>query len=58
MIIQVPTTSPTGYVQMWGFPTEDDLAQGMAGLKLVAELQVPVFADTVITGSYEPLRTP
>jgi phosphoribosylcarboxyaminoimidazole (NCAIR) mutase len=58
MIIQVPTSSPTGYVQMWGFPTDADLAMGMAGLQLVAELQVPVLGDTVITGSYEPLRTP
>ena len=56
MIIQVPTTTPTGYVQMWGFPTDADLAMGTSGLKLIAELQVPIFADTVITGSYEPLR--
>lgn len=56
MIIQVPTSAPTGYVQMWGYPTAADLAQGMAGLKLIAELQVPVLGDTVITGSYEPLR--
>jgi hypothetical protein len=57
MIIQVPTTAATGYVQMWGYPTAADLAQGMAGLKLIAELQVPIFGDTVITGSYEPVRT-
>ena len=56
MIIEVPSTNPTGYVQMWGFPTADDMAMGMAGLKLIAELQVPILADTVITGSYEPLR--
>jgi hypothetical protein len=56
MIIEVPTTSPKGYVQMWGFPTDADLAMGMAGMKLLAELEVPVLADTVITGSYEPLR--
>jgi hypothetical protein len=56
MIIEVPSTNPTGYVQMWGFPTDADLAMGMAGLKLIAELQVPILADTVITGSYEPLR--
>lgn len=56
MIIQVPTTTPMGYVQMWGFPTDADLAMGKAGLKLIAELQVPILADTVITGSYEPLR--
>lgn len=56
MIIQLPASIPTGYVQMWGFPTDADLAMGAAGLKLIAELQVPVLADTVITGSYEPLR--
>lgn len=58
MIIEIPSSMPTGYVQMWGFPTDADLAMGKAGLKLIAELQVPVLADTVITGSYEPLRTP
>jgi hypothetical protein len=56
MIIEVPSTNPTGYVQMWGFPTDADLAMGKAGLKLIAELQVPILADTVITGSYEPKR--
>jgi hypothetical protein len=56
MIIQLPATLGTGYVQMWGFPTDADLAMGKAGLKLIAELQVPLIADTVITGSYEPLR--
>jgi len=56
MIIQLPATNPQGYVQMWGFPTEADIAKGMAGLKLIAELQVPIIADNVITGSYEPLR--
>lgn len=55
MVIQLPA-APTGYVQMWGFPTDADLAMGMAGMKLIAELQVPVIADTVITGSYEPKR--
>jgi hypothetical protein len=56
MIIQLPATLGTGYVQMWGFPTAADLAMGKPGLKLIAELQVPLIADTVITGSYEPLR--
>jgi hypothetical protein len=56
MIIEVPSANPTGYVQMWGFPTDADMAMGMAGLKLIAELEVPILADTVITGSYEPLR--
>jgi hypothetical protein len=57
LVIQLPATSPTGYVQMWGFPTDADLAMGKAGLKLIAELQVPLIADTVITGSYEPKRS-
>ena len=56
MIIQLPATAPQGYVQMWGFPTDADVAKGMAGLKLIAELQVPIIADNVITGSYEPVR--
>lgn len=54
MIIEIPSSTPTGYVQMWGFPTEQDLMAG--DLKLIAELQVPVLGDTVITGSYEPKR--
>jgi hypothetical protein len=56
MIIEIPSSAPTGYVQMWGFPTAADMQMGAAGLKLIAELQVPVLPDTVITGSYEPLR--
>ena len=46
----------TGYVQAWGFPTDADKDMGKAGLKLIAELQVPILMDTVITGSYEPKR--
>jgi hypothetical protein len=56
MIIQLPASTPTGYVQMWGFPTDADLAMGKPGLKLIAELSVPLIGDTVITGSYEPKR--
>jgi hypothetical protein len=54
MVIEMQPTA-TGYVQVWGYPTEADLAGDQ--LKLIAELQAPVIADTVITGSYEPLRT-
>jgi hypothetical protein len=50
---QLPV-SPTAYVQMWGYKNAADLAADK--LSLVAELKVPVLADTVITGSYEPLR--
>ncbi len=56
MIIEIPGSTPMGYVQMWGFPTDADLMKGKDGLKLIAELQVPVLPDTVITGSYEPKR--
>jgi hypothetical protein len=42
------------FVQVWGYPTDADLAADK--LTLIAELQTAVVADTVITGSYEPLR--
>jgi hypothetical protein len=53
MVIEIAVT-PAAYVQVWGYPTDADLAADQ--LKLIAELQVPVIADTVITGSYQPLR--
>ena len=53
MVIQLPATA-TAYVQMWGYASAADLAAG--NLKLLSELQVPVLGDTVITGSFEPLR--
>jgi len=53
MIIQLPPAA-TAYVQMWGFTSAADLASGK--LTLLAELGIPVLADTVVTGSYEPLR--
>jgi hypothetical protein len=54
MVIQLPAT-PTAYVQMWGYKTDADATAG-GDMTLIAELPVPVLADTVITGSYEPLR--
>jgi len=54
MIIQVPTDNPVGYVQMWGYPPGTMTSGPMT---LIAELQVPVLGDNVITGSYEPLRS-
>lgn len=53
MAIQLPA-SPTAYVQAWGFPTAADLASGE--MKLISELAVPVVADTVVTGSFEPIH--
>lgn len=54
MVIEISAT-PTAFVQVWGYPTAADLAAD--NLKLIAELPTAVIADTVITGSYEPLRT-
>jgi hypothetical protein len=54
MVIQLPT-APTAYVQMWGYKTDADATAG-GDMTLVAQLPVTVLADTVITGSYEPLR--
>ena len=53
VVLELPVTN-TAYVQLWGFPTAADLTAGT--LKLVSELKAPVIADTVITGSFEPLR--
>ncbi len=52
MVIQLPPT-PSAYVQMWGYTT--DAAVG-GDMTLISQLAVPVLADTVITGSFEPLR--
>ena len=53
MIIELAAAS-TAYVQVWGYKTQADVDADMK--TLVAEFQTPVLADTVITGSYEPLR--
>ena len=55
MVIELPVAA-SAFVQVWGYPTDADLAAD--DLKLIAELPTAVIADTVITGSYEPLRTP
>jgi len=53
MVIELPVTQ-TAYVQAWGYVTDADKASDH--LSLISELQVPVLGDTVITGSFEPLR--
>ena len=53
MIIELQP-APTAYVQVWGY--KDDNALAAKDLQLIAELETNVIADTVITGSYEPLR--
>ncbi|MDB4961888.1 MAG: hypothetical protein JWP01_1887 [Myxococcales bacterium] len=48
-----PTT--TAYVQVWGYKTDADVTAD--NLTLIAQLKTQVIAETVITGSYDPLRT-
>jgi hypothetical protein len=47
--------NPTAYVQVWGYKTAADVTAD--NLSLIAELKTQVIAETVITGSYEPLRS-
>lgn len=54
MAVELDPT-PTAYVQVWGYPTQADLDGDQ--LKLIAQLQTQVITDTVITGSYDPLRS-
>ena len=56
-IFNLPPITGTAYMQVWGFKSDADVAQGAAGLTLLAELPSPVLADNVITGSIEPYRT-
>jgi hypothetical protein len=53
MVIELQP-APTAFVQVWGFLNDTDLAADK--LTLVAELETEVINDTVITGSYAPLR--
>lgn len=53
MIIELQP-APTAYVQIWGYKTQADVDSNK--LELIGELQTNVIADTVITGSFEPLR--
>lgn len=44
-----------GYVQLWGYLTDADKAADK--LTLLSQLQAPIVANAVVTGSFEPLRT-
>jgi hypothetical protein len=54
-VFELPVTAAT-YIQVWGFPTDADVTGSHDDLTLLAELRSPVVGDTVITGSFEPLR--
>lgn len=53
MIIEMAATAQA-YVQVWGYPTDADVSAD--SLTLISELPTAVVSDTVITGSYEPIR--
>jgi hypothetical protein len=52
MAIQLPVTQ-TAYIQAWGYTSESAIGGDMT---LLSQLSAPVLADTVVTGSFEPLR--
>lgn len=54
VIALAPTAS--AFVQMWGYATDAALLADQ--LTLIAELPIPVLADTATTGGHAPLRTP
>jgi len=56
MVVELVPTSVV-FVQVWGYPTQAE-ADAQGDLTMIAELKTTVIGDTVITGSYEPLRTP
>ena len=52
MAIQVPVAA-TAYIQAWGYTSDAAVGSDMT---LLSELAAPVVADTVVTGSFEPIR--
>lgn len=53
MDIELPVTT-NAYLQVWGFTKDQDPAAD--DMTLLAEIPSPVFADTIVTFSLEPLR--
>jgi hypothetical protein len=53
-VLELPVTA-TAFVQMWGYVSEADLNANRT--TLLSELEVPVIADNIVTGSYELQRT-
>lgn len=54
MVIELPPSSSDNFLQVWGFLPDQDPASDE--LTLIAELGVPVIADTVVSASMEALR--
>jgi hypothetical protein len=53
LVLDLPVTA-TGYVQLWGFLTDADVTAG--NFKLLSQLEAPIVANAVVTGSLEPVR--
>lgn len=53
MVVEL-SVAPTVFVQIWGYLDDTDLAADK--LTLLGELETESKSDTVITGSYEPIR--
>ncbi len=56
-VFNLPPSDTAAYIQVWGFKSDGDVASGMAGLTLLAELPAPILGDVIVTGSIESLRT-
>jgi hypothetical protein len=53
VVIELPV-APAAFLQVWGYPTQQHLDDD--DLVLLAEISAPIFADSVVTASLEPLR--
>lgn len=54
VVLNLPPQTAPAFVQVWGFRNAAELQSGT--LTLLSELQSPVEANAVITGSFEPKR--
>ncbi len=54
LVFGLPPQRAPAYIQIWGFVNAADLAAG--NLTLLSELPSPIEANTVTTGSFEPVR--
>lgn len=55
MVLNLAPQTPA-FIQVWGFTSAAALSAGT--LELLAEQPVPIEANTIVTGSIEPLRAP
>lgn len=60
LITRIPPTPTSSqvYLQAWGFPNAEAMAMGQAGLVLVAELPVTIFADSLHGAFMDPTEGP